>query len=330
VQFDEYDPRWITTVFGLVKEHLNMGRFDFRPGPRAGHPFPDVTRVAVLGDWGTNLYGAPHVAASVQDDGRFGVVLHLGDVYYSGSTDEILGRFLAEWPQVPGAVNRACNSNHEMFSGGKPYVAQTLSRFEQSSSLFWLENRHWVLLGLDSAYDDGVFGPLQVEWVRAVTWGAAARGKKVVLFSHHQPWRTDTGEPQRLADGIADVLEAGRVSAWYWGHEHLCALYEPHADWGLTGGCIGHSGFPYRRLDVGDWPKTEDVAEAGAWHALPARGGVPAGLLLDGPNRWISGHESTFGPHGYAVLEFDGPALREVVHTASGVPIHERVVAQVA
>jgi hypothetical protein len=30
--------------------------------------FPDVARIALLGDWGTGLYGAPHCAQSIQDD----------------------------------------------------------------------------------------------------------------------------------------------------------------------------------------------------------------------------------------------------------------------
>jgi hypothetical protein len=327
VRFNNHDPRWSSTLIGLLKAKLNVGKFDFRAGPLTGHPLPDQTRVGILGDWGTNLYGAPHCAASIKRDGKFGALIHLGDVYYSGSESETSGRFLAEWPKVPGAINRACNSNHEMLSGGKPYVAMTLARFQQSSSLFWLENKHWVLLGLDSAYDDGQLGLLQVDWLRAICAKARSESKKVVFFSHHQPWRTDTGEVQPLVDPILDLLEDHQVAAWYWGHEHLCALFDPHPEWSLQGGCIGHSGFPYSRLDMSDWPTQEEVAEAAAWHKVPARDETPGGTILDGPNRWIPGHEATFGPNGYAVLELDGPNLREVIFTPSGESIHERILA---
>lgn len=325
LRFGNYDPRWARALVGLIKTRLNIGKFDFRAGPLAGDPIPDQTRIAVLGDWGTNLYGAPHVSKSVQKDGDFGALIHLGDVYYSGSAAEIQGRFLAKWPRVPGALNRACNSNHEMYSGGKPYVEQTLNRFQQSSSLFWLENQHWVLLGLDSAYEAGKLGPLQVDWLRIVCEKAASGSKRVVLFCHHQPWRTENGEQQTLVDPIIDLLNAGRIAGWYWGHEHLCAIYEAHPTWEMWGACIGHSGFPYTRLNVGKWkPQGAAVADDGSWHQLPRRGSTPRGLLLDGPNRWISGHECKFGPNGYAVLELDGRNARELIYTPTGDQIHER------
>lgn len=323
VRFDQYDIRWAKTLVGLIKTRLNIGKFDFRAGPTSATVIPSRTRVAVLGDWGTNLYGAPLVAESVQSDGDFGVLIHLGDVYYSGSAAEVQGRFLAEWPRVPGAINRACNSNHEMYSGGKPYVEQTLSAFQQSSSLFWLENDHWVLVGLDSAYDDGKIGPLQNDWLRVICDRAGP--KRVVLFSHHQPWRTDNGDQQHLVDPILDLLRTGRIAGWYWGHEHLCSLYEPHPLWEMWGACVGHSGFPYPRLDVDHWlQEGAGVAEDGAWHQMPARDHTPRGLLLDGPNQWINGHESKFGPNGYAVLELDGPNLRELVFSATGQEINAR------
>jgi hypothetical protein len=49
----------------------------------------------------------------------------LATVYYSGTTSEIDDRFIAFWPNVTGAENRACNSNHEMYSGGHGYFDRT-------------------------------------------------------------------------------------------------------------------------------------------------------------------------------------------------------------
>jgi hypothetical protein len=328
IRFDNYDIRWAKDLMGLVKGRLNIGKFDFLPGPLVGEPIPNKTRIAVLGDWGTNAYGAPHCADAIRADGDFGAAVHLGDVYYSGSDSEVHGRFLAEWPFLPGVVNRACNSNHEMFSGGKPYVNLTLHRFGQSSSLFWLENDHWILLGLDSAYDDGTIGPLQADWVQGICDQArrSTPAKKVVLMSHHQPWRTDSGEEQHLVDPIRPLLEAGSITGWYWGHEHLAALFEPHETWDMWGACIGHSGFPYVRIaGKHRWKQVGDpVADDGLWHAVPSRHGSPEGVHLDGPNPWIPGHESKFGPNGYAVLELDGPQLQETVYTPSGAAIHQR------
>ena len=45
---------------------------------------------------------------------------------------------------------------------------------------------------------------------------------------------------------------------------------------------------------------------------------VPGGLVLDGPNPYIAGHVSMYGPHGHMTLEFQGQDLIEVVHTPTG------------
>lgn len=334
------DPGWAETLVGLVKEKLGIGRFDFLPGPEEPTPIPDRTRVAILGDWGTNLYGAPHCAASILRDADahhdIGAVIHLGDVYYSGTDTEIQERFLNVWPFIDGAVNRACNANHEMYSGGRPYAKRTLPAFDQSSSLFLLANAHWMLVGIDTAYADGTIYTKSLAWIDAVTTHAAKAGQKVVLLSHHQPWTTNGSSLTSLTDPILDLLEEKRVTAWYWGHEHLCSLWEQHRDWGLYGGCIGHSGFPYERLTAltqGVQPLPQDdataaAAQGAAWYPIPENGKVPAGVLLDGPNPcMIDGHQDHFGPNGYAVLELDGPSLVECIYSATGVKLHERTIA---
>ena len=52
-------------------------------------PIADDAKIALFGDWGTGLYGAPTIAKSVEKMDRCDVVFHLGDTYYSGSDDEI-------------------------------------------------------------------------------------------------------------------------------------------------------------------------------------------------------------------------------------------------
>ena len=90
-----------------------------RPKTAQAEPFPDSGRIAVLGDWGTGLYGAPVIAKSIRKDpDPFAMLLHLGDTYYSGTEGEVKQRFLDLWPQRTDAVNRAINSNHDMYSGG--------------------------------------------------------------------------------------------------------------------------------------------------------------------------------------------------------------------
>ena len=42
-----------------------------------------------------------------------------------------------------------------MYSGGYAYFDQTLKQFKQPASYFALQNDHWLLVGLDSAYEEG-------------------------------------------------------------------------------------------------------------------------------------------------------------------------------
>lgn len=109
--------------------------------------------------------------------------------------------------------------------------------------------------------------------------------------------------------------------SWYWGHEHLCSLYDRHPEWGLLGRCIGHSGFPYARPEVADAPVVATVPDA-KWHQLPPRKGVPGALVLDGPNQEIPGKAEKFGPNGYAVLEFEGEHLVEAIMSPRGELLH--------
>ena len=43
--------------------------------------------------------------------------MHLGDVYYSGTEDEVQERFLNVWPTTAGKRTVAVNSNHEILLG---------------------------------------------------------------------------------------------------------------------------------------------------------------------------------------------------------------------
>ena len=76
---------------------------------RAPDPVPEAlgtngkARIALLADWGTGLYGAVQSAQAIEADGRFDLLFHLGDVYYSGTRKEVRENFLSKWPKVPGA-----------------------------------------------------------------------------------------------------------------------------------------------------------------------------------------------------------------------------------
>lgn len=127
----------------------------------------DIT-VAMTADWATGLYGAPRIAETIDRMGAdrpFDLLMHLGDVYYSGTPEEVDERFLQLWPTKAGTRNRALNGNHDMYSGGFGYFKQILPAFGQEGSYFALQNEHWVLVGLDTAYVDHDIDTTQVAWL---------------------------------------------------------------------------------------------------------------------------------------------------------------------
>jgi hypothetical protein len=276
---------------------------------------PDEFRLAVLGDWGSGLYGAPVSASSIRSTTpRFDALLHLGDVYYTGTRQEVVDRFLNLWPVIPGSSSWALNSSREMFSGGSGYFDTTLrdARFalQRGSSCFAWENQYFVCLGLDTGYHDGELGPEQCAWIRRRA--AAAHGRKVVLFSHHPPFSAFEHQGTKLTAALGDVLEERRVVAWYWAHEHRCVFFREHPRWSTWGRCVGHGGYPHPR-DTFLSPPESVNADGSSWLEV-SREGVPDGWVLDGPNRYVVGHAHKYAPHGYVSLHFDGPAIRETVH----------------
>jgi hypothetical protein len=314
-RFDDLD------IFGWVGSFFTWWRglkkHAWLPPPTRPDAVSDPFRVGILGDWGTGLYGAPVCAASLKNDPRgYQLILHLGDVYYSGTEEEMADRFLALWPQRPGAVSRALNGNHEMYTGGHAYFKQTLREFGQSSSCFAMHNDHWLLVGLDTAYEDHDLDTEQGAWLAALVKGIGEK-RKVVLFSHHQPYSLMDAQGPKLVRKVADLLAARRIFAWYWGHEHRCLLYDPHPAWGVHGRCIGHSGYPYFRAKL-ESARCEVAGAGFAWYRLGGKNLVPGALVLDGPNPYLPGQAEKYGCQGYATLEFNGPHLTETVHAPDG------------
>lgn len=313
---------WAASIFDWVSKH------GFHPLPRpSGHQetrIPNACRLGMVGDWGTGLYGAPTCSATLLTMPRLDVMLHLGDVYYSGTKKEVTERFLKDWPFAAAPLHRAVNSNHEMASGGYGLFDLTLPRFKQESSYFALGNDHWLLLGIDTGYVDHDVDATQVAWVEAMV--AAAAGRRVVLFSHHQLFSRFGKQGERLAAHLGHLLKAGKVSAWYWGHEHRCIVYDPDPrNGGLVARCIGHGGVPERRTTFAGLPVARTLPGA-VWRKFTGVAGAPGGLTLDGENPFIKGHEDDYIPNGFATIELVDQHLKEAIYLPDGAVIHEQEV----
>ncbi len=230
-------------------------------------------RLALAGDWASLTAEAAQVAAAI------GAVtphftIHLGDVYYLGSEAEVRASFFGEqtlrylptrWPRgLAGTF--ALNGNHEMYARGSAYFDVLLPQLgltagpAQRASFFCLENAHWRILALDTAYTSvgwplleelplRPFAPAydltraQLRWLREVVRPERdARG--LIILTHHPPCsRFERGFPQ-TARQLARLIR--RPVLWFWGHEHRLAVYEPFTIDGLEihGRCIGHGGMP--------------------------------------------------------------------------------------
>ena len=280
---------------------------------------PAQARIALASDWGSGMYGAPVTARTIAAQGPWDVAMHLGDVYYSGTPKEVRERFLAIWPQAAAKRNRACNANHEMYSGGYGFFDLILPAFEQHGSYWAMRNDDWLLCGLDTAYEDHGIDDDQAGWLTGLVKDAGDRG--VLLFSHHQLFSRIGNQGPKLHTPLTALLEARAITAWYWGHEHDCMVYEPHARYGLRARCLGNGGVPApRRREVRRAPEVSRRPGA-TWHRLEANDAAPACDVLDGENPYIEGKRKKFLPHGYMTLQFDGGKLTERMHLPDGVEI---------
>jgi hypothetical protein len=295
--------------------------------PPAATPIPNSFRVAVIGDWGTGLYGAPVLMASIRNDpAGYNLLLHLGDVYYSGLDGEVAERFEKFWPNPDaGLISRSLNGNHEMYTGGHGYFEKLLPYVSQPTSYFALQNDFWTLIMLDTAYSqpfggqEGDLFQAQVDWIEGII--GAAGDRKIVLFSHHQPFSLlDPNQGPKLVSWLNQYLTAKKIFAWYWGHEHRCVLYDQHPAWGVHGRCVGHGGFPQNRVDLSNAPFKDQFGDQ--WRFVAAKDAVPCGMVLDTPNLYIPTLEQQFSPHGFMRLEFNNGNLTEFVRSPDNANIY--------
>ncbi len=277
------------------------------------------TRVAIAGDWASGTDEAAMVArAMAACEPHF--TIHLGDVYYVGDEREVRSSMLGErscgyeptgWPR--GSVGSfALNGNHEMYARGTAYFDVLLPALglsagpAQRTSFFCLENAHWRVLALDTAYHSvgwplfeelpfapfapsNALGAAQLRWLEEMARPAAdARG--LVILTHHSPYGPQGRGLSRAARQLQQRVRRGVL--WFFGHEHRLAVYDRRAGGaGLTvwGRNVGHGGMPVE-------PPARDA------------GAVPA-LLFTDPRRYPNDEGLELGYNGYVQLVFTGAAL---------------------
>lgn len=321
VRYGPADANWVIDIAEAVLDRLAKGNHAFNRSP-AQHSFSDQARIVIVGDWGTGLPRARavagHMAEQVEDAlgrQRDVHVVHLGDVYYSGTHDEVRRKVLAPglWPVTKEQASRgvsswSLNGNHDMYGGGHGYFEELLGdrRFGAQSSpdgkptsFFRLSSPSWEIVGLDTSWDPDPLAPghaavledPQADFVASVAQDAKRNNRKLMLLSHHQLIsvydQQDLGPV--LGEKLRPVLDQDIVTAWLWGHEHRCMTFSTSQGVKFPR-CIGHGGIPV--------PMTRTISDPypppGTWeerHFYKNRG-----------DRWAR--------FGFAVLDFHGAEIR--------------------
>jgi Calcineurin-like phosphoesterase len=306
--YEGWDPRWLTqSAAAMTIRALRGGKHPFPAQQPQSKPLSNRARLLLVGDWGSGLDGAQRVATAMRMSAEEGIadnrevhLMHLGDVYYTGFSREYDRKLLRYWPGhfKNATVGSWClNGNHDMYSGGYGYFDHLLKKepflAQDGLSTFVLENDHWVLVGLDTAYQPvdrlGLYGDLgseQLAWAAATLQRAAAQGKNGILLSHHQPfsaYAAESADAARLRQRLQGPLSQGLVHGWFWGHEHRCAFYKP--DHGVRYPClVGHGGVP----------------------EYPLGGPQPDSVIYEHQDYLPIGYgEDTYLQFGFAVLDFN-------------------------
>jgi hypothetical protein len=298
------DPFWVKCVSEYVKHFQIAGdEIPYRAGINnvLPTPIPYNAKIALFGDWGTGTqeaYDLMHQIKGLTPD----ILMHLGDVYYSGIMEEMQERFLDVCSAVFGSsipTRFSLSGNHDMYSGGAGFY-WLVDELNQGASYFAIQNDYWLFIAMDTGVHDynplqqgsasGYLEPSEVEWINGLV---ANRGtRKVVFLSHHPLFSAfDPIDGKALNTVLLEQLQQSipNVTAWFWGHEHRLAIYDRYA--GLARGrCLGHAAVPVFADETGDAPKFHEVP-------IHRENGIPL----------ETGVEGGFFKHGFAILKLNGP-----------------------
>jgi hypothetical protein len=259
-KYQQLDPGWLGAAAAWM-EHLILGKHAFPQGTPPVVNIPDQLTIAIAGDFGTGNWGTeadPAASTKIASKAIPGLApdltIHLGDVYYEGSSKEETDNLIKLWPKGSGpGTSFTMNSNHEMYSGAKPFFVEaldnTLFSAQKPYSFFALENTNWVIVGLDSAYysdeltlymNGSLGGSAQLGFLKT----QAQKGKKVMVLTHHNGLAEDGSGPTSLWNQVMGCFPAGTAPAyWYWGHVHAGVVYQPKG--GVQCRTTGYAALPW-------------------------------------------------------------------------------------
>lgn len=291
------DPAWVDCAAKYAEFLLSKQKIPYRVYQNIGDyvitdKLPANARIAFVGDWGTGQDIAQNVLQQVARKNP-NVVIHMGDVYYSGTDFEMQTYFYNIWSKIldlSKVATYTLSGNHDMFCGGVPYY-KLLDQLGQPSSYFCLRNDDWQFVAMDTGLHDSdpvcakptYLETTEVAWVADKVQNAG--GRRTMFLSHHQLFAAfesicgQSVNPQ-LNQQLSSLFPS--VDMWLWGHEHNLVVYEKYL--GVLARCIGHGAFP-----IG-------VTEIPATPPFPA---VPRAAVT-------LGNDGAFYHHGYVIMDLNG------------------------
>lgn len=177
-------------------------------------PHNEVPRIALFGDWGTGEKEAKQVVEAMLNMANPPhILIHLGDIYFSGTKPECWNHFYkiikSQKRQLPVFT---LPGNHDYYSGGEGFYTLidhlNTGLARQQASYFCLRNKGWQILAMDTGIMDSDPRPWiklmksikslgksrhmtsiqkdELLWHKHQLENANANRRKTILLSHHQ------------------------------------------------------------------------------------------------------------------------------------------------
>lgn len=224
-----------------IPPDINFGMIDYK--------LPANAKILMIGDWGTHMTDNVAMLREGLRTFRPDAIIHLGDVYYSGTPFEcqqnvidvvnaleVELKFRPPFFTIPG--------NHEYYSGGVGFfniidnVNSGVPKCRQQASYFCLRTAddRWQFLAMDTGYNDrdpvnAVAPGLQTSEIKWHRDKLDTFAGTTILLSHHQLFSAhdalNADDPKYLNASLNGTFKPyfDRIAAWFWGHEHNFAVF---------------------------------------------------------------------------------------------------------
>lgn len=304
--------------------------------------FPDNATIAVIGDWGTGMNAALILLQQIANNFQPDVLLHLGDIYYSGLPEECKTHFTdvidKAWPE--GGPRKkplifTLDGNHDRYAGsngGYYDLIKNLNKPQgkpQPNSYFAIRNNFWQFLAMDTGYYDAdpratqagtaltklVDQEVTWHWDKIKNTGTnvdkivnPSGGRGNILLSHHQLYsftgvgKNAAGKQLAVNPYLVNQFAGVFDLVDLWLWGHEHAL------------CIFE---PYSNGPVHPLPKGRCIGASAVPMYLAQRPVADPNLVLppgaDGPPRVVAGTDlgdnGTVFNYCYAIMTLTGPKM---------------------